>query len=294
MKKIVSVVLVIMLVFICAACGTTDNTTTTTQHNQNQSGNNQGNEVAFENVLVADTDDCRIEIVGSEQDVLWGYTLKVKLENKSDKNYTFAVDDAVINGVQCDTIFAKDVAAGKKANDSIVFSDDDLEQNEIGQYTDIELTFRVYDSEDWTADDVLVKTVHVYPLGKEEAMMFDRGILPTDDVLVDNDYVTVLVTGYDESDFWGYGVKLFVINKTDTEVMFSADDVSVNGIMVDPYFATTVLPGKCRFSTMSWFDTDFEENEITEVEEIEFTLRAYDNEDWGASDFANVKITLNP
>ena len=76
--------------------------------------------------------------------------------------------------------------------------------------------------------------------------------------------------------------------------MFTAEDVSVNGFMLDPFYATSVDAGKCAFSDMSWFESDFEENGITDVENIEFTLRVYNEEDWSDEDFANELITLTP
>lgn len=40
----------------------------------------------------------------------------------------FSVESASINGVQCDPMFASEVAAGKKANEEINFSTDTLEE----------------------------------------------------------------------------------------------------------------------------------------------------------------------
>ena len=54
------------------------------------------------------------------------------------------------------------------------------------------------------------------------------------------------------------------------------------------------MAGKCAFASMSWSDSTLEENSIAEIEEIEFTLRIYDNNDWLAEAFAEENITLNP
>lgn len=118
---------------------------------------------------------------------MWGYTLKAQLENKStEKTYMFSVESASINGVQCDPMFASEVAAGKKANEEINFSTDTLEENGIVEYTDIELTFKVYDSNDWSADPVGKETIHVYPYGEENAVAFVREAQATDNVIIDN------------------------------------------------------------------------------------------------------------
>lgn len=249
----------------------------------------------FTEMTVVDNENCSIVITGLEDDSIWGFTMKVALENKSaDKNYMFTITDAAVNGVKCSALFASEVSAGKKANETASFSDSVLEENGIGTYTDIEVTFRVYDSDDWSADDVALETVRVFPYGEDKATRFVREVKDTDTVLVDTDDVTVVFIGAEFDDIWGYKANLFMVNKTDTSVMFSADDVSVNGFMADPYFATTVPAGKCAFGSMTWSDSSFEENGITDVESIEFLLKAYDYDDWMADHFVEQTITLTP
>ena len=254
----------------------------------------EAKEIAFQEVIAVDNDQCTIKITSIEEDTLFGYELNAYLENKSaDKTYMFSVTSGSINGVMADPFFAAEVAAGKKANESISWSDNAIDAD-IGAYTHIELNFRVYDSEDWTADPVAVQTVHIYPYGEESAEDFVRTPVDTDTVLIDNENVTAVVIGYEEDEIWGYTAKLFLVNKTDKTVMFAAEDVSVNGFMADPYFAEEVDAGKCAFSSISWDDTTLEENGITEVESIELTLRAYDSNDWTADNFAEETVTINP
>lgn len=252
-------------------------------------------EGSFSETVAVDNDACAVRIMEIDPDDLWGYTLKVQLENRSaDKTYMFAVESAAINGVQCDPFFAAEVAAGKKSNEKISFPTDVLQKNGIEQYTDIELTFHVYDSNDWAADAVAKETVHIYPCGEEAAVRFVREPQPTDQVLVDNDNVTAVVTGYEIDEIWGYTVQLFLLNKTDHAVMFSVEDASVNGFMADPFYAAQVSAGNCEFGSVSWPDSTLEENGIEEVETIEFQLRAYNAEDWMEDDLANEQVRLNP
>ena len=102
------------------------------------------------------------------------------------------------------------------------------------------------------------------------------------------------VTDYDEDGFWGYTVNLFLVNKTDKELTYSVDEASVNGFMADPFWATSVGAGKVAFASMSWSDSDFEDNDITTVEEIEMKFNIYDSEDWSADAIFNEVVTLNP
>lgn len=252
-------------------------------------------DISFEEIIVVDNEECLIKITGIDPDNMWGYTIKANFENKSaDKTYMYSVDSASINGVQYDPFFATEVAAGKKANDDISFSGSDLEDNDIGDYTDIELVFRVYDSNDWSTDDVVTEAVHIYPYGEDKASSFERESQPEDNIIIDNEYATVIVTGYEEDDIWGYTVNFFLINKTDKNVMFSVDEASVNGYMADPFFAKEVMAGKCAFSSISWSDTTLENNNITAVEEIEFKLKVYDSDNWLDGVFCEETITLKP
>lgn len=311
MKRIATLLLVFTMLLSFVACGgeptnndggaNVNNTTneadqtTPLQEEAAKGEESKEDEIIFTEMVAIDNEECTIKITGIDADNFWGYTLKALLENKSaDKTYMFSVETAAINGVQTDPFFASEVAAGKKSNEEISFIDSTLEENGITEYTDIELTFRVYDSDDWTADEVATETIHIYPYGEDKAVNFAREAQDSDNVIIDNDYVSVIVTGYEEDEIWGYTVNLFLLNKTDKNVMFSVDEASVNGFMADPFYATSVSAGKCAFSSMTWLDTTFEENGITEVENIEFNLKAYDEDNWSGDDFANETVTLNP
>lgn len=304
MKKFISIVIAALMVFMLAACSDaqTDEVSTpdaVTEENtavQDETQETESEtEIVFEEMTVVDNEYCTIKITEIIPDDMWGYTLKLFLENKSsDVTYMFAGQYAAINGIEIEPFFASEVAPGKKANEEIVLLDTELSENGVMEYTDIEISFRVYDTNDWMADAVAEESVHIYPYGEANATAYVRQSQPNDQVIIDNENVTVIVTGYDQDGLWGYTVNLFLVNKTDTTVMFSAEEVSVNGFMLDPFYASSVSAGKCEFSSMSWFDTDFEDNGIENVENIELTFRAYNEDDWSADDYANEMISLVP
>ncbi len=247
----------------------------------------------FEEQVLVDNEECSVIITGIDAENSWGYTLNVYLENKSSNlTYMFAVNDGAINGLEKDPFFAKTVAPGKMSNETISFSS--LSDYGIEEVTDIALYFRVYDDDDWTADDVVNDVFHIYPLGEENVVKYEREPQDSDIILVDTDDVTVIVTGFEEDAIWGFTADLFLENNTDTTVMYSVNDASVNGFMLDPFWATSVSAGNCAFSSMSWSNSKLEENGISEIYEIEMTLRAYDDDDWMADDFANETVILNP
>lgn len=112
--------------------------------------------------------------------------------------------------------------------------------------------------------------------------------------LVDNDQFTVKLTGIDPKGFWGYTLKVFIENKTDRELMFSTEDVSVNGFMCDPYWAASVAAGKKANEEISFSEGDFSKNGIESVEEIVFTLSIYDSNDILADDLFKQTFTVKP
>lgn len=303
MKRILSALLVLVMALSCAACAGAN--TAADQSKQTEPSNTPTTApttptvpveppTKFEAQTVVDNAYCTIQITGIDPDNLFGYTLDVYLENKSaDTDFLFYVGFASVNGLSMDPLFSAEVTAGKKANEQLHFTDRELNAL-VGQFTDIELTFQVTDANDFMAKPVANPTVHVYPYGEENATVYQRPAQDTDVVVVDNEQVSVIVTEYTNDPIWGYCAKVFLVNKTDKELMFTADDVSVNGFMLDPLFADLVEGGKCAYSFLSWLESDFEDNGITDVQSIEFTLRVYDPTDWAADDVVNMQIELKP
>ena len=292
MKKIIMLGLTIALALALTACGETNNNSSS-QQQSGDSGSSSAAATEFESFTAIDNEFCTVTFTGIDPDNFWGYTFNVELENKTaDQNLTFSVNDAYINGVKCDPFFISDVAAGKKATAEMSFSTSRLDESGVGDYTDFEIFFNVYNSDSW--EDVVLETFHVYPYGADKAATFSRSAGANDIVLIDNSDVTAIITDFYDDDFWGYTGNLYLVNKTDKNLMFSIDDVSVNGYMADPYFACSVRAGKCALTDMSWSDDTFEEAGIDTVEEIEFTLNVYDNDDWSADNLVSQLCTVNP
>ncbi|MEE8885432.1 MAG: hypothetical protein SOI56_02540 [Eubacteriales bacterium] len=112
-------------------------------------------------------------------------------------------------------------------------------------------------------------------------------------VLVDDENVYVEITSIEHDSIWGYTWKMNLKNHTDQTLMYSMENVSVNGIMSDPFWAEEVAPGKEANSDVSWSTTDFEDNDIEQVTEVSFTLHVYDSETY-ETDYVNQEFTVYP
>ena len=99
MKKLLALILATFMLISLVGCNfenPADNTDSTPKK-----------EITFSGLVAVDNSDCVIKVTEIDPDSMWGYAIKVELENKSaDKTYMFSVDGAAINGIQCDPFFA--------------------------------------------------------------------------------------------------------------------------------------------------------------------------------------------
>lgn len=248
----------------------------------------------FQPVTLVDDESCIFRITAVEEDPIWGYTLKAYLENKTDLDLMFSLNSVSVNGFMCDPFWAAEVAPGMKANEDIHFSSDDFKRNGITEVTDISFTLNVYDSNDWTSDRLVSEEFTIYPMGADAVVPFSRTPVEGETVLFDSEQCTMIVTGFDPDGTWGYTVNVYLENKTEDTLMFSADDVSVNGFMCDPFWAESVAPGKRSNTAISWMESDFADNGITQVESITLPVRVYDENNWNREDLVSEAFTLTP
>ena len=225
-------------------------------------------EAVEQDVVLVDDENCTMKLVSISPDNDWGYTWNVFMENKTDKNLMFSLDNVSINGVMCDPFWASIISAGKKSNEEISWMTEDFEQLGI--------------------TDVTV----VYPLGKDavELMAYTPG--PDDRVLFDNDDCTMIVTGFDPDGILGYTMNAYLVNKTDRTLLFSADNVSVNDAMCDPFWSSTVAPGKASYQSISWSPDDFNSNSISTVEQIQMDISVCDDD--SMEDVFHDTFTIEP
>ena len=207
--------------------------------------------------MIVDDENCTFTITKAEDDKIWGFTLKVFCENKTeDKTLMFAIGNASVNGYMVDPAWAEEVAPGKKSNGEVTFSSSAFEDIGITAADEVIFSLRVYDSENWGDDAFVDDTFTIYPTGltADEVTYPDRRTTSTEQVVVDNDDVTFVILDSEVDDIWGYTLHCFI-----------------------------------EFS-----EEEFEKNEIAAVEEIEYTLRAYDSNDWMDDAVYEETLTYTP
>lgn len=150
------------------------------------------------------------------------------------------------------------------------------------------------------ADDVISNVETMESETSTDTTDFATNIINIDEpiVVVDNEFATFIVKSVFYDEFWeSYGLKVFLENKTDKPLMFSWEDVSVNGYMCDPFWASEVAGGKKENTEICWYLTSFEENDIdyTQIADIEFKMWVYntDEETWDITTYIEDSFKLN-
>ena len=250
MKKLIAVLLALALLAGLAACGSTSpEAPGTTNAGENATQNEtpadskepapQSDtpdtepapdtelEITCKEWVLVDTDECAMRITDIVKDESGAYYLTTELENKTeDKNLHFDVFPASVNYLSYTmmlSLFERDVPVGQTVEDVISFEDGALNA-ELGDFTDIGMSVRVFDADDMWAGTIFEQEVHVYPYGQDNMRPYIRETQPTDVVLVDNDNFTVVVTGYEVDEAYsGFLVNLYIENRTDVPVTISAE-----------------------------------------------------------------------
>ena len=252
--------------------------------------------ITLKNEMLVDNELFSITAKSIDEDSEYGYLVNLLIENKSpDKTYTFGIQKGQVNGVEVDPYTIIFINPGKKANITVFI--ENLKEYGIEEYTDIELIVNVTEGK-YTYDEpyTMSESIHIYPYGKENAGKFVYEAKAGDQVLVDNEYVTVIYTGDNKENELGYSINLYIVNKTDKDITVSGDDMSINGYMVGADFFKDVSAGKVSLSNIQWYEETFKENDIDEskINDIEFSLDIYQTDNTEAEHFFNGVLKFAP
>ncbi|MDO5446022.1 MAG: hypothetical protein Q4F31_10440 [Eubacteriales bacterium] len=232
--------------------------------------------------ILVDNESVSFIIKGVEIDETWGTAFKVFLENKTSKNLMFTIDSSSVNGYNCDPFWASEVAAGKKENTDITFYD--LEESNISAIDKWTFVLDIFDLDDWLADSLIKESFTIYPTGLDEASVVvpERRKTDTEKIIYSDDRFDFIILDTSVDEIWGYNINCYLDNKTDNNIMFSWENVSVNGFMCDPFWATEIPAHTKAYNSVSFYDSQLNENNLTydEISDIEFTLCMNNSDDW--------------
>ncbi len=238
-----------------------------------------GNSDEFFPQTLIDNDQITFTITSSSMSEISGLTWNVYMENKTESNLMFSLEKVSINDIMCEPYWAEVVSPGKNSTSQITWMPTNLERLEIDNATKVKFGLLVYDDDDYTAPTVEQNTYTVYPHGEESASSTIRTAKDSDVILLDNDVCTVTFTSWDPESDWGPALHLYITNKTEEDIMFSTQNVSLNDTMCDPYWASMISAGCSSDEALLWIADTVEEKGIGEISTITLPFTAYPDAD---------------
>jgi hypothetical protein len=247
-----------------------DQTTSSPSVEISQAAETQSPQEEFAEQILYEDDSIKIVFTGMEES-MFGKDINVYIENNSEENITVQVRDCSVNGFMMDPIFSSDVAAGKKANDSMTLMSSNLESNNITDISTVELSFHVFDTE--TLDTIFETDPVIINFGGTGG---DESPSPsaTGELLYEGNGITIMYQSVSEGLF-GPEINVSISNDSEENVTIQVRDCSVNGFMMDPIFSSDIVAGKKANDTITFMSDDFEENGITSIETIELSFKIF-------------------
>lgn len=245
-------------------------------------------------IRLVDNEEAAFFITGFNHTQHAGMEIQVQCINKSGKALMFSWDMVSVCDYMYDPMWAVEVAAGKTAIDTVELDTHALEQMGIESVDAVTFTLRIYDSEDWMAPHIVQEAFTISPTGLNPETLDFPPRAETDGqvVIADNADIRFVIEGAEDAA--SYTLNVYMENKTDKNLMYTWDNVSVNGFMVDPFWAMSVVAGKRACAEITFARADLERSGIETVSQIEFTLQVSDYDDWSSGYLLNETYTYRP
>jgi len=292
MKRTIAMILALVLAMSLTACGGFSGgevqepaNVSTGDHAEDQQQGDQAEtpeepteaEITISEAVLVDEAGVKITARSFVPDGYAGPEIKLLIENNSGKNLTFQCRYAAVNGYMVETMMSVDVVNGKKANDSLTFMESDFEACGIDAIADMEIAFHIFDMAEWETyldtDAIQIKT--------SIADTFEYTYDDSGDLAYEGNGVKIVVKGLAEDEsIWGPSIVVYIENTGDKDVTVQTRDVSVNGFMLDAMFSCDVVAGKRAVDTITFMESDLEENEITAIEDVELSFHVFDMAEW--------------
>lgn len=251
---------------------------------------------AMAETVLVDNDQVTFAVVSAQENAHTGMQLQVQCVNKTDRTLLFSWDMVSVCGYMYDPFWAQEVAGGKTANSTVYLDTLELERMGVAAVEEISFSLRVVDSENWMDEPLVESPFTIYPTGldPDTLQLPEHPDTAGQVVIADNQDLRFVVERADRENNAGYLLHVYMENKTDRNLMFSWDMVSVNGYMIDPFWAVSVAAGKRACSRITFYKSDLDGSGIDTVSEVSFTLSVCDYDDWTADYLLNESCTYTP
>ena len=286
MRKIISIVLAIVLILALTGCGGSASASTpasgsssseTRPANASDVTSSKASETTISETVIFDERGIKVTAKELNMKGTFWPELKLLIENDSGSDLTFQCRGASVNGYMVETMMSVDVANGKKANDSLTFSNSDIKLCGIDTIANLCFSLHIFDSNTW---DTFIDTAEI----ELRTSNYEGYVFTYDDagqVAYEGNGVKIVVKGVSSDSSWlGPSVIVFIQNDAGRMITVQARNVSVNGFMVEPIFSSDVAAGKVAIDDLTLMNTDIEANGIESIDELELSFHVFYEDTW--------------
>ena len=311
MKRMICLVLALAMIFTLTACGGKEEsvvTTATEVHVEideavtpEETTEEAVPETTEAPVTVFETDDtvlldnafCTFSVGAASSNDLAGMQLEVTCVNKTQEALDFSWNNVSVCGMMYDPMWAVTVPAGETLTSQVEIDTYALENMDVQAADEITFQLNVLSSENWMDAPYAEEYFTIYPTGlSADTVIYPvRENVVTETVLVDDENMTFIIEYVQRQDLY-YVARCYIANKTQSTLMTSWENVSVNGQAVDPFWTALVAPGKSAYAEVKFADSDLKALGIEAVDSITFDLTAYDDADW--TELVKVPVSYVP
>lgn len=232
--------------------------------------------------VLFDDDKCKFVAKDVNSEGLFGPELNIYLENKTDQPLVFSSSNTSVNGYMLDPIFYEELEPNTNKVGTISFSSTELEKAGISALEEVQFLLNIRYSDNYDVKEALVNdTFSFYPTGKAvgELTYLPRTAADTDETVVDENDVKIVIVGLKKDDFWGTTLEFYTENNSDKTLNFTGNDVVVNNTSFDSVSTITISPGKKAYNRMYLSTDELEKNSISDIKEIKFKAKISDYSD---------------
>lgn len=280
--------LVMILSCACAEDGEALREPDSVETGESTGTDSDSREITIAETVVYEADGIRVTATGYT-DGWMGPEIAFLVENDSERDVLVTSDALSVNGYMTpySSLYAQ-VAAGKKANESLTLLTSELDQSGIVTVAQLQFYLKVADAESW---DSLAQSELITL--STSAAGYEQSVDDSGDVLYDDNGIRIICKGLKQDMIWDGTVVFFMENNSGSPITVYAENVSVNGFMQDAGLWSDLRDGTRIIDGMSLLDlSDLQLESIDQVEQIELNLRIIHADTWDEIVTTDV-LTLN-
>lgn len=207
------------------------------------------------------------------QDGIFGPEISVSVENNSTQNIMVSSRSLSVNGFMLSTSgLYSDVAAGKKDNAEINLMSSELRESGISTIGEVAFYLNISSSDTFNTID----TTDLITIQTSAAGTFTQEVDDSGDEVFSTNNLRVVCKGLKKDSIWDGTVVFYLENNSGKAVSIYAENVSVNGYMVDVGMYSDLRPNTRMVDGMYLLNTELDS--IDEIHDIEFNLRMFDSD----------------